>query len=362
MTIKIQRRQILGAGLTGFAMVASRLHSARAEDKKKLRIALSNSYIGNQWRIEMENVFKAALQMEPYKSEVEGSWYNSGNDSSKQSQQLSNLIAEGVDAILINAASPTALNGIINQGASHGVLMVAFDNTVTTSSAVNVNDSNYDMGKVMAEWLAKNLDGKGNVIMVTGVAGTEGDLNRNKGADDVWAKNPGIHVVNRYTGMWDSSTAERNTAALLPSLPQVDGVWCQGGTDGVLNAFVAANRPLPKVAGGPENGFRKYMIGFQGHKLDGISTGQPPFISVVALEVARQILQGKRPKKDVALPLAVATSEMLKAGESVFPDQPDGFFANFTDTGDDAIVKLCLNAALDGSPCGPALAVNLPPA
>ena len=116
MTTLIQRRSLLRgsmAGLAGLAAVGVR--PVRAESGKKLRIALSNSYIGNKWRIEMENVFKAALQMEPYKSEVEGTWFNSGNDVSKQSQQLSNLIAERVDAILIDAASPTGLNGIIKQ-------------------------------------------------------------------------------------------------------------------------------------------------------------------------------------------------------------------------------------------------------
>ena len=43
--------------------------------------------------------------------------------------------------------------------------------------------------------------------MVTGVAGTGADSDRNKGAEKVWAKNPGIKVVARYTGMWDSATA-----------------------------------------------------------------------------------------------------------------------------------------------------------
>jgi ribose transport system substrate-binding protein len=364
MAISIQRRSILRTGMAGLAAAAtaSSLRSARAQEGKKLRIALSNSYIGNKWRIEMENVFKAALQMEPYKSEVEGTWFNSGNDVSKQSQQLSNLIAERMDAIIINAASPTALNGIIAQGAARGILMIAFDNTVTTPSALKVNDSQYEMGKTWAEWLVQRLNGKGNVIMVTGVAGTEVDLDRNKGADDVWANNPGIKVVNRFNGMWDSSTAERNAAAILPSLPQIDGVWCQGGTDGVIKAFIAANRPLPKVAGEAENGFRKFMMGYDGHKVDGISIGQPPFLSVVSLEVARQVLQGKRPKKDVDLPLAIVTSETVKVGEAVFPDQPDSFFADFTDGGAHPIVKLCLEAALDGKPCGGTLTVNLPAA
>ena len=96
----------------------------------------------------------------------------------------------------------------------------------------------------------------------------------------MWAQNPGIKVVNRYTGVWDSATAERTQRRSCRSLPQIDGSWCQGGTDGVLKAFIAANRPLPAAAG---NGFRKFMIGYMGHNVDGISISQPPFLSVISL-------------------------------------------------------------------------------
>ena len=100
------------------------------------KIALSNSFIGNKWRIEMENLFKAACKMEPYKTQVDCSVFNSGNDVSKQTQQISNLISEGVDAIVINAASPTGLNGIISQACARGILVISFDNIVTAPVAL----------------------------------------------------------------------------------------------------------------------------------------------------------------------------------------------------------------------------------
>ena len=78
--------------------------------------------------------------------------------------------------------------------------------------------------------------------MVTGVAGTEVDTSGTPAPMRCARRTPDIKVVNRYTGMWDSATAERNTAAVLPSLPKIDGIWCQGGTDGVLKAFIAARR------------------------------------------------------------------------------------------------------------------------
>jgi ribose transport system substrate-binding protein len=369
MLINTTRRTILrtGGGLAlagGLSVIGGGglIRPARAAGKK-FKIALSNSYIGNKWRIEMENVFKAALLMEPYASTVEGSWFNSGNDVSKQSQQMSNLIAERVDAILVDAASPTGLNGIINQAVGRGILVISYDNTVTTEKCLKVNISQFDLGKTLAEWLVKKLNGQGNVIMVTGVAGTQVDEDRNKGAEQVWAANPGIKVVNRYTGMWDSSTAERNTAAVLPSIPKVDGIWCQGGTDGVLKAFISAGRtPLPPTAGECENGFRKFMVGYMGQKVSGISIGSPPYLSVVSLELARRILAGEYPKKDVDLPLGIVTDETVKVGETVFPDQPDSFFDDFTDSGDHALLKMCVDGALDGKACPGKLSVTLPAA
>ena len=52
----------------------------------------------------------------------------------------------------------------------------------------------------------------------------------------------------------------------------------------------------------------------------------------------------------------------MKEGETVFPDLPDSFFADFTDSGPNATVKLCVEAATDGKPCAGELEVNLPAA
>ncbi len=362
----LSRRRLMrvgAGGLLGAGLYRAAVDHAGAANQKKFSIALSNSFIGNKWRIEMENVFRAALKMEPYNSEVDGSWFNSGNDVSKQSGQIADLISERVDAILVDAASPTGLNHVLQQATARKILVISYDNVVTTPTVLKVNADQFQWGVRAAEWLAKTLGGKGNVIMVTGVAGTQADTDRNKGADSVWTKYPEVKVVNRYTGMWDSATAERNTTAILPSLPKVDGIWCQGGTDGVLKAFIAAKRtPLPPTAGEAENGFRKFMIGYMGQKVTGISIGQPPFLSIIALELARRILKNEYPRQNITLPFPYVTDQTVKAGETVFPDLPDSFFDDFTDSGPHAMVKLCLDAALHGTPCKGGLEVNLPAA
>jgi ribose transport system substrate-binding protein len=165
--------------------------------------------------------------------------------------------------------------------------------------------------------------------------------------------------------MWDSATAERNTFAILPSLPKIDAIWCQGGTDGVLKAFITAKRtPLPPTGGADENRFRRFMTSdrYMGQHVDGLSMGQPLYLVLVSLELARRILNKTYPRKDITIPFPYVTNETVKVGENVFLGLPDSFFDSFTDSGPDAIVEICVDAALNGAPCPGTLDVRLPKA
>src|SRR5262249_60082519 len=122
--------------------------------------------------------------------------------------------------------------------------------------------------------------------------------------------------------------------------------------DGTTKATPAAGRPLPTAAGGKgENGYRRFLVGYHGKKLDyGLSLGQPPFNVVVALEVARAVLSKAHaaPKGTVWLPFPQATEKTAKLGENVFTNVPDSFFDAFTDSGPNAIVKICVAGARTG--------------
>src|SRR5689334_18031623 len=73
-------------------LTAPRASAAAPRAHMPYKIVLSNSYIGNTWRVEMENEFKAACAMPPFKTEAKCSYFNSGNDVSKQTQQMDDII------------------------------------------------------------------------------------------------------------------------------------------------------------------------------------------------------------------------------------------------------------------------------
>lgn len=362
----LTRRRFLGSAASAVAGVTALGASgcsgaAGSRVSEKLKIPLANSSIGNTWRLEMENTYRAALGAEPYRSQVFGEVYNSSNDMSDQAAQLSNLISARVDAIVIDAASPTGLNGVVSQAIARGILVVSFDNIVTAPGALQVNTDQFQFGRQLASWLVSELQGKGNIIMVTGVPGTFVDTQRNAGGMSVFSKHSGIKVVNKFSGMWDSAVAQRNTAAVLPSLPKIDGIWAQGGTDGILKAFQAASRPLPPTAGESENGFREFMSGAKtGKKLPAYSIGQPTYLVLVALELARRILRHEYPRKNVTIPFQTATTQTVKQGVTVFPDLQDSFFTPFTDISSARVVDVPLAEVQTGKTLRPRMTVKLP--
>ena len=107
--------------VAAFFAVIGYLTSAHAEPNKKWVIALSNSYFGNTWRRQMVDAFKEAAEQAKKDGRISDYDIENGDGSvNQQVSQMNGLILKQVDAIAINAASPTALNGVIEKACAAG--------------------------------------------------------------------------------------------------------------------------------------------------------------------------------------------------------------------------------------------------
>jgi ribose transport system substrate-binding protein len=308
-------RGAIGAAALGFsAMLAGQ---AAADE---YRIAVSNSYIGNEWRVEMIN-FMQAYAEKNLAGKVKLTVNNSGTDAQKQIAVISDMISDKVDAILINPASDTALNPIIEEATKQGILVVSFDQPVTAPSAYVVAVDFHEIGRIHAQWLADTLGGKGNVVINRGVSGFPADTNMNEGMLGVLKNYPDIKVVGEVYGKWDNAVSQQELTKVLTANPQVDGILNQYGTYGALQALINLGRPMVPMSGQGENGWRKAMLDYKDKGLKGVSAGDPSVIGAYALKVAVDILEGKGPKdKLVSVAVPTVTTEQLQPGVNVFPD------------------------------------------
>jgi ribose transport system substrate-binding protein len=144
-----------------------------AADTADKRIALSNNYAGNSWRQAMLRSWDKVTGPAVKAGIVAAAdaFTTAENQVTEQAAQIQNLVLQGYDAIVINAASPDALNGAVKEACDAGVTVVSFDGIVTEPCAWRIAVDFHQMGKDEVIYLAEKLPEGGNVLEIRGLAG-----------------------------------------------------------------------------------------------------------------------------------------------------------------------------------------------
>jgi ribose transport system substrate-binding protein len=298
-------------------------------------IGLSNGYFGTEWRNQM--IAGAKEQFQAYKAQGLANnlvVQQSGANTGQQIQDMRNMIRQKVGAIMVDANSASALNGVISEAERSRIPVVSFDQAVSNKYAVNVTVDHYQWGLRYAEWIAQQLHGKGNVVVLDGIPGHPAAEARKKAAMDTFAKYPGIKVVWSGYGDWDEAKAQSVMATVIASQPGIDAVFTEDAMAlGVLRAFVNANRRVALMTGEAQKGFlqewRKQRDA--GNPMKVFVQVNPPDISRTATGIAVRLAQGRKmkplPENTYYFPITkTVTADTLDATIGSMKDKPDSYF------------------------------------
>jgi ribose transport system substrate-binding protein len=293
---KVALRLAIGATIvaTFFAVprITASAHSTLASPP--YAIGVSNSLIGNGWRDEMVCSIRAEVKHSGLGHTVV---QQTNGDTNQQISQIRNMISQGVNAIVIDPNSATALNAAINQGVSRGVTMVIVDQFIPAllnkPGIYQAANNQRAYGRLGMQWLVNQLHGHGTVALLEGIAGAPANTAREQGQEDVLKHYPNIHALPKvYTG-WDYTKGGQEMTALLNSGKHIDGVWTSGIDYTVVNAYHTLHKKLVPIVGADNNGFVHQLLTVPG--LVGAAVTNPPPIGGVGASIALKVLQGKHP-------------------------------------------------------------------
>jgi ribose transport system substrate-binding protein len=314
-------------------------------DTSGKKIAFSNNYAGNSWRQAMLKSYDAVTKKAVSDGVVAAAdvFTTADKEVPTQAAQIQNLILQGYDAIVINSASPDALNGAIKQACDAGIVVVSFDGIVTEPCAWRVVVDYRDMGEQEVEHMAKFQPKGGNLLEIRGLAGTSIDDAIHQGILDGVAKHPEFKIVGSVEGDWDQTTAQKAVATVLPSLPDIVGVVDQGGDGyGAAQAFAAAGKPRPTIIMGNRQDELQWWK--EQKAKDGYTTWSAsiaPGVSTLAFWVAQQVLDGNKDiPHDLLVPYLAFTQDDF---EAALPNIPEGGVASTEYTLDDAKKAIAAN-------------------
>jgi ribose transport system substrate-binding protein len=325
--------------LAGCALAV--LPLAAAADTAEKRIALSNNYAGNSWRQAMLTSWSTVTgpAVEQGIVAAADAFTTAENQATEQAAQIQNMILQGYDAIVLNAASPTALNGAVKEACDAGIIVVSFDGIVTEPCAWRIAVDFHEMGRGQLDYLAGRLPDGGNLLEIRGLAGVFVDDEISAGIHQGVSEQPNFSIAGSVHGDWAQDVAQRAVAGILPSLPEIVGVVTQGGDGyGAAQAFAAAGRDMPIIIMGnrhDELTWWKEQKDANGYETMSVSIA--PGVSTLAFWVAQQILDGRDVPKELVVPFLQIDQDNL---EENLANTQEGGVANVEYSLEDAIAVI----------------------
>lgn len=302
----------------------------KAKNPPPWTIGYASSYAGNTWRA---NVMKELQEVIIPKWKKLGLIKEviitqSNLKDATQIQQMRQLVEQGVDAIIVCCSNPTALNQTVKYAYDKGVPTFSLTGYLTSpysiNTSVNYQKAGFDIGK----WMADELKGKGNVLVVEGIPGTSASDSQDRGVKAGLATASGIKVVGSIAGMWTDQVAQGEVQKWLATHPgKLDGIVVQSAAEmGVLRAVAQSGRGNIPVAIGGELGALCFWRNNPDYISGAIQAWPPQDEIQLIWDVMMRTLQGQGPKVQSILVDSVTTSfEDLKKimGKDCDPNSPN---------------------------------------
>ncbi|KLU25820.1 ABC transporter substrate-binding protein [Caballeronia mineralivorans PML1(12)] len=243
----------------------------------------------------------------------------------EQANQLQDLVTVNkINALVIFPFESASLTQPVAQVKKKGVYVTVVDRGLTDTSAQDayVAGDNTAFGKLPAEYLAKTMDGKGDIVALRGIPTTL-DNERWAAFESVIKQHPDMKVLDAKYANWNRDDAFKVMQDYLTRFKHIDAVWAADDDMmiGVLKAIDQAKRTdIKQVFGGAgsKEAVKRIMDGDKLVQAD--VSYSPKFIYDAIKLTAEARLKGENLPATTIIPSVLITKENAK--QFYYPNSP----------------------------------------
>ena len=180
--------------------------------KPKYRIGVSQCS-ADIWR-DKQN---AELRMGAYfHDNVELKFAAAYDSDERQIQQIDSLVNDGIDLLIVAPNQVQTISPAIDRAYDKGIPVIVFERKTSSQKyTAFISADNYEMGRVMGEYIVSRLHGQGSVLEIKGLEGSSPAIERHNGFMDAIKDASGIKIVGSLQGDWTEPTAYESTKQWL---------------------------------------------------------------------------------------------------------------------------------------------------
>lgn len=274
---------------------------------KKLVIGLAMNTQTNPFFVDVKDgVQKAADEngIELYITDAQ-------DDPTIQMKDIENLITKNPDAIIIDTCDSDAIVASVEACNEAGIPVFTMDRESNGGEVVaHIGYDAIKSGKIAGQYLVDTLGGKGNIVELQGIMGTNVAQNRSKGFNEVIAANPDMKIVACQVADFDRATGMTVMENILQANDHIDGLYAANDEMllGALEAIEAAGR-LDEITMIGCDAIDDTLEAIKSGKVEATIAEPPFFLGKAILNTAFDYLQGKDVESNVILDNSLVTTD-----------------------------------------------------
>lgn len=240
------------------------------------------------------------------------------SDVQKQLNQADDLIAKKVSVIVMAPQDSNGCAPIIVSAKAAGIPIVLVNSKTDNSSDADafVGSNDVEAGEIMGNFIVSKLGGvgkaKGNVLHLQGAIGNSAQIGRGNGITNIFAKEPGIKLVEELTAKWQRDEAMRITEDWLQKYSDIAAIVADNDdmSVGAMNAVMNAGRKKDIVIIGTD-AIDDALTAVKAGNLDGTVFQNAAEQGKQAITVAYDIASGKTVEKNTMVPFVLITKDNI---------------------------------------------------
>jgi len=242
-------KKLLMMGLIAVLGGTSGSASAQTAATKKLKIGVSMPTADHGWMGGANWWAKKAMDDWKQKDPNVEFVFKTSGDVTKQVADIEDMLVQGVNGLVVFPFESAPVTPVVEKAYEKGVYVVVLDRGVTKPVYdVYLSNDDESYARQAMEWICKQLNYKGNLVLIEGVPSVISDL-RTKTAKDVAAKYPGIKVLDSQPGNWNKEKAAAVMENYLAKYKQIDAVYTADDDmlEGALQVYNESGRKDIKI-------------------------------------------------------------------------------------------------------------------
>lgn len=205
-------------------ILCSLLLCSCANKPKKYIIGVSQCSM-DAWREKLNSELRTA---EYLNDSVEVRLASADDDNDSQLSQINYFIDQGVSLLIVSPNQVNAISPALERAQQKGIPVILVDRkTQSKKYTAFIGCDNYLLGKLVGDYIAQSLNGKGRIVEIRGLDDSSPAIDRHRGFVDALNAYPDLQIVASESGDWKEQSGSEVMKRVLSKTQDFDYVFAQ---------------------------------------------------------------------------------------------------------------------------------------